>query len=201
MDKGDVNPASLNHVSQYGGLGHGPVNPALIAHQNTMNPTSLAATGLNQYGLSGAALPGLSREPAASSLPYNSLSSSSQADLGHQLFLQAAASGRTSLGANSSTQLDLGRQLFLQGTASGRPSLGAGSYGISPYGSSGYGSHSYGSFGGAASQYGIPSSSFVAQTAAYDGASHYPLASHQSQLPGTSPSSGVLPGMRSYYTS
>jgi len=145
IDKGHINPASLNHVSQYGGVGHGLVNPALLAHQNTMNQTSLAT-----------------------SLPYNSL--------------------------NSSVGL-------LPGTVSGRASLGVGSYGINPYGSSGYGSHPYSSIGGAASLYGIPPSSSVAQTAAYDGASHYSLASHQAQRPGTSPPSGVLPGMRSYYAS
>lgn len=164
----------INHVSQYGGLGHGLVNQPLIGHRNTVNPSSLPVTGLNPYGLSDAALPSLSRDPAATNLPYSSL--------------------------NSSAQLDLGRQLLLQGAASGRASLGAGSYGLGPYGSSGYGSHSYSSFGGAASLYGISSSSSVAQNAAYDGASQYPLTSRQSQLPGTSPSSG-LPGMRSFYTS
>jgi hypothetical protein len=70
-DKGDV-----NHVSQYGGLGHGPVNPPLIGHQNIVNPTSVPVTGLNPYGLSDAALPSLSRDPAATNLPYSSLNSS-----------------------------------------------------------------------------------------------------------------------------
>lgn len=173
--KNDVNPSLLSHASQYGVLGPGLVNPALLARQNAMNPASLAVTGLNQYGLNDATLSSLPRDPAATSLPYNSVNSSASLDLGHRLFLQGAGSGRTS--------------------------LGAGSLGIGPYASSGYGSNPYSSYGDLASQYGIPSSSSVAQTAAYDGVSRYPLASYQSQHPGTSPPSGVLPGMRSYYTS
>lgn len=146
-DKGDV-----NHVSQYGGMVHGPTNPPLIAHWNTLNPTSVLVTSLNPYGLSDTTLPSLSREPVATNLPYSSV--------------------------NSSAQLDLGCQLILQGTTSRWASLSEGNYSLGPYGSSRYGSHSYRSFGGETTHYGISSSSFVAQIVAYHGANHFPLTYH-----------------------
>jgi len=146
-DKGDV-----NHISQYRGLGHGLVNPLLIGDWNIVNQTLVPITDLNTYRLSDVTLQSLSRDLAATNLPYSSL--------------------------NSSSQLDLGHQLLLQGTTFGQASLCAGSYGLGPYVSFGYGSHSYIRFGGVTSHYGISSSSFVAQIVAYDGARHLPLTSH-----------------------
>lgn len=109
-DNGDV-----NHVSQYRGLGHGPVNPPLIGHLNIVNPTSVPVTGLNPYGLSDVALPSLSRNLVATNLPYSSI--------------------------KYSALLDLGLQFLLQGTNFGLASLAARSYNLGRYGSSRYGSH------------------------------------------------------------
>uniref|UniRef100_A0A0D6R6C1 RRM domain-containing protein n=1 Tax=Araucaria cunninghamii TaxID=56994 RepID=A0A0D6R6C1_ARACU len=173
-----------------------------------MKPSSLDPSAVQYSGLANPAL-GVHQFAAAAAANSSALAGTGLSSYG----LNDAALSNLSRDTpfHSSLQSSLGRD-HLQGLSplpgSARTSLGTDVYGVTSYGSSGYNG-----IGGAASLYGIPSTSSITQSASnapYEGANQYgnaiALASYQSQHQGASPSlrvplGGTLPGMRSYYPS
>lgn len=194
---GNVIPS--NPGMQYGGMGHGFVNPALGVNQGS-NPTGLAAhQGLSHHGLGSSALSGLGGHPNPSGMPGGSMN--------HPMNPSSMNPGLSSHGGMHG------------GSGQVPTSLGMGGYGghgggLGPYGgppqAGGYGGgQTAGGYGGivGGSLYGVPPTSGASQSGGFPEGSHYPLSSYQNQhqQSGQSPAprvpgGGVYQGVPPFYS-
>eukprot|EP01018_Ginkgo_biloba_P015819 Gb_04917 [translate_table: standard] len=191
---------SSNPGMQYGGIGHGFVNPGLGVNQSS-NPSGLTAhQGLTHHGLGSSGLSGLGSHQNPGGIPSGSMS--------HPLNPSSIPS---SMNPGLSSHAGMHGGSGQVQTSLGMAGYGGHSGGLGPYGpqAGGYGSgQGAGGYGGG-SLYGVPPSSGAPQTGGYQEGGHYPLPSyqsqHQHQQSGASsaprgPAGGLFQGMPPYYS-